>query len=256
MRLRGVVMLGALVVGASACGDAVAPAAHAAADLEFAAPAVRRGGPESEHYKSWDRPVSEAEAARLMGVAVTKGGAGDASLEGEEERLLPLIFETYVTGEYVEDRLYFRYGLLGAGTGYTMTPFVEITAADGSSKHNAVAMGRTEEAPFYFVFAPSVEEMVPAGAGCGTDAWIGVRYEVRSLKPPIMGGGASKTEQSRSTIARQARCTTPGSGGGGVTIGVDEGFQICYYELWVDGNGNVVDVFFIGCRSYSGSNAY
>lgn len=256
MRLRGVVMLGALVVGASACGDAVAPAAHAASDLEFSAPTIRNGTATSDFHGAWDRPVTAEERQALLGESSAKAGGGTTASLEDDSFVLPMIISTFLAGEYVEDMVRIEYGMLGGGTGYTMTPFFQTTDASGAVIYSGKGMGRTEEAQAWFPFAVNEKEMVPIGKWCGTDTWATVRFEARSIRPPILGGGIAKTEQSDSEIIRQAECTAPGSGGGGSTVSVDNGFTVCFYEIWVDSYGNVVDVFFIGCRSYSGSNAY
>ena len=257
MRLRGVVMLGALVVGASACGDSVAPAAHAAADLEFAAPAVKGPMPQAPSYRTWDDPVTEADIARLRGEVKAKGIDMASLEEGGDEVLLPWILSPYVLGEVMDRALRVQSGFWGFGTGYTTSARIRVLDETGRVIMQETGLERSEDAPMYWYMRPHVEQTFILPVSCGAEAWTRTNIEVRVALPGFPDMPVSRAQDTREVVTYQQRCTIPGGGpgsGSGTTYTVNTGLYICYWEVWTDLDGNIVDAFLLGCTPISGYN--
>lgn len=257
MRLRGVVLLGALVVGAGACGDSVAPAAPAVADLEFAVPAVKGQMPQAPGTRVWDDPVTEADLARLRGEAVAKGIPMASLEEGGDEALLPWILSPYLVGEFDGQTLRVQGGFWGFGTGYTMAGHIRVLDETGRQIQEGSALNRSEDAPMYWYMRPHIESPFPVPTVCGAEAWTHLSIEVRLAPPFIPEMPVARAQDSRDITTYQQRCTIPGTGPGGgsrTTYSERTTYYICYYEVWTDLDGNIVDVFLIGCTPLGSYN--
>ncbi len=99
MRVRDVLVLGALTIGAMACGDSLAPEAREGKDLAFVLPAAEGELPSARSYSTWNEPVSESEIAKVRATqqAATLDGSGDG------DAILPVIFSRYAVGEFVDN---------------------------------------------------------------------------------------------------------------------------------------------------------
>lgn len=242
MRLRGWIGLGALVMGAVACGESVGPPAVQGGDLEFTAPAVKEATSESR-MRTWDEPATPEELARAN--AVNEGTLAD----GEE--VLPAIFSQYVLGEWDGNRFRMQYGMFGFGTAYDMSASVRFTDVNGTSRV-VHADGRKEEAPIYWYMRPHAEQWFTVDAFCGTDATMNAQFTAYS-RVPLLGTELSKAYQTASGISAQARCQIPSTPPTGGTTYTSNGFRVflCFYELWTDLDGDVIGIFFFGCTEVS-----
>lgn len=255
MRLRGMLVLGALTIGAMACGDALAPPAGGAKDLEFVLPAAQGALPGATRYRTWDEPVTEAELAKLpqaqrpnLTIDATGGGTGGGA------QVLPVIFSKYAAGAFDEDDFTIQYGMFGFGSGYTMTPSVRITGPQGNTLLQQQGTGRTEDAPIYWYMRPHVEEAFRIPTSCGATAELKVLFEVRVGLPGIP---FVRTQESNQGIVYQRACpapvtSSPLGGGGSLPLTTYDGLYICYYEVWVDLDGAIVDVIFLRCDQIRG----
>lgn len=246
MRLRGLMVLGALAMGAAGCGESVGPPAEGR-DLEFVAP-VTRSGVDPSLQRSWDEPITDAERQRL-----------DARLAAEtvDEVLPALLFSKYVTGEWNQNSLTMSYGMLGAGTGYTMSPKADFRARDGRLLESRNGLGRSEDQPIYWYMRPASSETVTIADACGVTAVVNVTFEVRSTGFSLGEPRTYRNVDIAQTNTDQPNCSQPGGGSGGGSSGttyVNDGTRIwlCYYEVWMDLDGDVIDVFFFGCSEVGG----
>ena len=246
MRLRGWMGLGALVMGAVACGgESVGPPAVQSGDLVFDVPAAKPRAIE-QPYRTWDEPATPEELARAK--AVNEG------VLAEGEAAVPWIFDSYVLGEWDYDRFRMQAGMFAVGTGYDIRADVQFTDVNGRAKLGE-PLTRSEEGPLYTYMRPHAERWYTPGAACGTDAVMNARF-VAFSKLPVLGAEVAKAEQTQSGVSAQARCQSPSTttGGGGVTYKTD-GYRVflCFYEVWTDIDGDVIDVFFFGCTEVSGT---
>lgn len=245
MRLRGWMGLGALVMGAVACGDSVGPPAVQGRDLEFTAPAVK-SQPLEQTSRAWDDPVTPEEEARARAMHEAMLADGEAAV--------PWIFDSYVLGEWDRERFRMQLGMFALGTSYEMTGAVQFTDVNGRQTPGETVR-RTEDGPLYTYMRPHVEQWYSPGSACGTDAAMHARFTAYS-KLPILGSELARAEQTKSGISVQARCQAPSTttGGGGVTY-TSNGFKtwLCFYEVWTDFDGDVIAVFFFGCTEVSGT---
>ena len=248
MRVREMLVLGALTIGAMACGDSLAPPASEGRDLEFVLPAAKGELPTAQGYRTWDEPVTAAEIAKVEGMR-------QASLvDGDGNEIVPLILSTYAIGEFNDYVFRIQYGMWGFGSGYTMTPHVRIVGQSGDVLIDQLGLGRSEDAPIYWYMRPHVEESFNIPTSCGAVAQVKVQFEVRVGLP---FASFAKTQSMADKTTYQARCPTlgpspEGGGGGSGTIERIVYGTICYFEVWVNQYGVVVDVFLIACYELSG----
>lgn len=255
MRLREMLVLGALTFGAMACGDSLAPPASEGRDLEFALPAVQGPMPGATRYRTWDEPVSDAEIAKLpkeQRPNSTLDAAGGEGGEGDELR--PLILSKYAIGEFVEDQYRYQFGMFGFGSGYSMTPSVRIVGPAGNAIDQQQRAGRSEDAPVVWYMRPHVEDGFQVGTSCGAMAELSVLFEVRLA---VKGVNYVREQATERTNTYQRTCplpvtSSPLDGAGSLPVTTYDGVYICYYEVWVDGWGRIVDVYFIRCDQISG----
>lgn len=255
MRLRGMLVLGALTIGAMACGDALAPPAGGAKDLEFVLPAAQGALPGATRYRTWDEPVTEAELAKLPQAqrpnltidATGGGGGGDAPM-------YPLIFSKYAAGEFDEDQYRYQFGMIGFGTGYSMTPTVRVVGPAGNVIQDGQRNGRSEDLLVPLHMHPHVEDGFQISTSCGATAELRVLFEVRVV---WRGSLFAREQAMEKNNAVQRACpppvtSSPLGGGGSIPVTTYDGLYICYYEVWVDLDGVIVDVIFLRCDQIRG----
>lgn len=251
MRVRDVLVLGALTIGAMACGDSLAPEAREGKDLAFVLPAAEGELPSARSYRTWNEPVSESEIAKVRATQqpATLDGSGDG------DAFLPVIFSRYAVGEFVDNFYRIQYGMFGFGSGYTMSPHVRILGDAGEVLLNQFGSGLSEDAPIYWYMRPHVAESFLLPTSCGAIAQLKVKFEVRVGLPFASLAQAGAIEDKTTYQMRcPVRPTDQGGGGGGPGPGEPViGLTICYYELWIDGYGQIIDVYLLGCRAFTGT---
>lgn len=263
MRMRRWVVVGALAAsaGAGACADALAPdAAAVGRDLDVFVPSVLVS-PEGA-------PVDEVGALRP--VRVTEGTApiselkrAFADLSGfetvnpetaptDETAALPIIASSFLTMSINGTRLVVEYGFFGGGWGYEMGFGGAVWGAEGNLLRPLDQSSRAEHVPIWWYMRPTRKEEFHIPAPCGATAEGVAKFTVYNGFPGVR---AMQVQDSRRAHAQQAVCEPPSSGSGApdpTPFQTNDGLQICYYEVWVDGNGAVVDVFLVRCESLGG----
>lgn len=232
---------GMMCVATLACGDEgplEGPTVRAVArDLEFVLPGVR---PDSRVFS---RSGGDSTAARETTVP-----EGHASLEGEKEVIIPKIFSTSISSWFDDATLHFAYGLHGYGNGYSITP-------------NGMLMRATDQS----VILPSLgggaglDWLVPTyiwgnyresrlvGVSCGLLANFSPRFEVRVSLVGMKYLPNMMEYATGSSAAQQPACpSTVGFSGNGVITTTTQ-YKICYWDIWIDSYGNVVDILPLGC---------
>jgi len=239
--------LGALVMGAVGCGDAVGPQGSGGRDLEFVAPSASSGIP-APRQRHWNSPITDEDRS-LAEAAV-------AAMDATAGVLPALLFSKFVHGEWRLNDLWIQFGFFGMGTGYTVTPRVEIRGSDGRLLQLATVEPRSEEQGLYSVMRPTSEVVVPTSAFCGGQAAVTVTFEVRS-KGTFAGESVTLLNKDvAQAVILQQRCPDPITplGGGGAVLPSAGGTRLwlCQYEVWTDLDGDVIDVFFFGCTEVLG----
>ena len=272
MRVRERLVLGALMIGAMACGDSLAPPASEGRDLEFVLPVAKGELSGAVRYRTWDEPVSEREIAKARGVQQASmgdeiptggddGGGGTGGGGGGGEAYLPWIISVFATGSFQGNQVKIEYGLFGLGTGHTMTPAIRVLSESGEVLLNVIGTGRTEDAPSYYYMRPTVEELFLIPAWCGATGELKVKFEVRVSLPMLSAHSIGKAQAGKDQIFSQRPCELlpdepigGGSGGSGQAPSTNgNGLYICYFDYWVDVNGIIYDAVLIGCNRMSGS---
>ena len=238
MRARRLKCWGMLVVAATvACGDAVAPAASSR-DLEFTVPATAVAG-----AKFGQSLIESPYAGAEVGPSTVDGG-------GQE---LVALENWFVKGWFEGSTFLFEYGLIGYGTGYTMSVKLFIVGPDGRNIVNESFIGLSEDSPIPLTMRPTVRDQRGIGISCGATGTVGVRFEVRFalIIPEI---GISRTMRTGSDVSYQPNCAPPPppqQGGGGDPYD-DGGVWLCWYNVWYDSQGRIVDYEEISCTKLGG----
>ncbi len=240
-----------LVAGplASACGDdSLAPPDVAAEigtrDLDVWVPPLTRtvGAVES---KAIDWPADWTPGPEDGMVSIRGGGE---PVDGSA-----YIGSTYLTSGWDGDMLWYEYGMMGMGTGYSMVPTVRILKPDGTTLLQETTSGiKLTLNPIPVSFTPSMREEIRTGIFCGLTAnitvgyrsFIGIEFDAFPLAL-----SASKTARTSSS---QPGCPSPtGSGGTGGSGGGGGGYYItyCRYEAYFTAWGDLIAITFLGCTS-------
>ena len=227
MRARRLKWWGMLVVAATAaCGDAVAPAASSR-DLEFTVPATAVAGAQFEQ-RLIESPYAAVEV-------------GPSSVDGSPQEVVALE-DWFVKGWFEGSTFVFEYGLIGYGTGYTMSPKVIIVGPDGKVIINQAGLGRSEDSPIPLPMRPTVRERIDIGIWCGATATVGVLFEVR-FALLIREFGVMRNSRNASDVSDQPACPPPPAppppSGGGDPLD-DGGVWLCWYDVWYDSQGRIV----------------
>ena len=240
MRARRLKCWGMLVVAATvACGDAVAPAASSR-DLEFTVPATAVAG-----AKFGQSLIESPYAGAEVGPSTVDGG-------GEE---LVVLDDRFVKGWFEGSTFVFEYGLIGVGTGYTMSPKVVIVGPDGRVIINQSGLGRSEDSPIPLPMRPTVRERIDIGISCGATGTVGVVFQVRLalITPEIR---LIRSARTASDVSFQPACAPPPppappqQGGGGPYD--DSQVWLCWYDVWYDSQGRIVAYEEISCTKLGG----
>ena len=235
MRLRGVVLF-ALAAGTLACGDALTPPEGRVRDLDFVMPSVIER-PTVGQVRMWDDPATTP--------AVIDG------VETDEEALLPIIWSHSVTALFDADMLKIEYGMSGAGTGYTMSPKITVWSSSGAKLMEQDGAGRSEDAGTYLPMRPHANETFYVPSACGAKARVALTFVARVSLATI---SFMQRMESEEAFGWQPACPVRSGGGGSTSdAGSTAGLIICYYEVWVDSAGYVVDVFLIRCEPLGGA---
>ena len=286
MRVREMLVLGALTFSAMACGDSLAPEAGEGRDLDFVLPTVTRELPDSARYRAWDEPLSASDIAKVRGLQqanavegspdVDGGGTGGTSgggtgtegggtgtEGGSGERLVPVISSHFAIGYFDGDVVKMQYGFFGAGTGYMITPTLKVYGANGVVLPIENSAGPSEDAPIYWYMHPKFESQILVPSWCGAVAQLRVKFEVRVALPMLAERSVGKTQAGDDPIFAQAKCTPepdlPADGGGGgvgseakdPAAGGDE-YYLCFFEVWTNQDGIVIEKKLIGCTRVGG----
>jgi hypothetical protein len=212
-------------------------------DLEFRLPAVRGEHPIFARDTA-DRALT---VRRDVTADLTEGTSKTSDTSG------PLIWTTSLSSAFNGSRYEMEYGMTGFGTGYSMRPLLDIVTFAGERIIASAGPGRSENAPIPWRFMPSVTDHVLLHTDCGMISNLLVVYEARldiKTVPPT-----SEQDQRRSTAhAPQCPITSTDGGGGGGSDVTYFTITVCSYEAWYDSDGNLIDVLFLGCYSYSVGN--
>lgn len=282
MRVREMLVLGALTFGAMACGDSLAPEAGEGRDLDFVLPTVTGELPDSARYRTWDEPVTASDIAKARGVRQANavegspdddgggpvggdgGGTGGTSGGGGGAMILPIIRSTYAIGYFEGDVARIEYGMSAFGTGHTMTASLKVYGENGTVILNENGTGRKEDAPIYSPMRPSVRERFLVPSWCGATAQLRVKFEVRVALAMLAAHELAMTQANEENIFAQAKCAprpdAPTDGGNGGGIGDREsspapggsGSWLCFFVEWIDQDGFVIEKQLIGCKYIGG----
>lgn len=235
----------AVIPLAGACDEAPSAPGGASRDLEFVLPALK-GTPATISQTAWMRPADEALPSRF---ALAVGGPEEPDDGGtpEEPGEFALIFSKYVTSSFESDEFSYEYGLSGFGTSYSMRPTYRIFRKDGSTVVTGNGAGREEslyQVPL--MMRPSASERIRVGMTCGASGSATVSFTVR-IDTDLRFSWHSQANDNASSGSSQVACTSTGGGGGGIPPQNGSVVEICYYEVWVDRYGNIVEMIPLGC---------
>lgn len=250
MRLRGAVVVAiAAMAGLLACSDSLAPRAASEGDLEFSVPVRANADAMGSSFRARRLPVSELEIAQmgrevpgLLREADESGGTGD-------EAVVPFIWSKYLTAGFVGSEFEFKYGFVGFGTGYVMSGRVRIVNDSGRVLRDAQLERVEENLPFLLYMHPDAEGRFAVAVACGASGEMNVHFDVYAA---VAGVRYAQAQQYIMRAYTQAACPTPppppsDGGGGPIVTETNDGLWICYYEVWMDMDGNIIDVFALGC---------
>lgn len=226
-----------------ACGDSLAapPGGEVGArDLDFVLPELKGMRAKTE--------VLEAQTP-LEPPALPEGFS--AARSGGESAY---IRETYVTAGFSGTDLWFEYGMSGYGTAWAMTPKFNIQEPGRGILIDTYGRGMAANYYVPMPFSASNREEFRTSTACGLVANVSVAFKV-SLGVKVEPIDASLSVQmSGYTSTSQPGCPpiNGGGGGGADDPGTKTGVKICYWEIWVDMDGYIVDIVFRGCYSAGG----
>lgn len=242
--------LGLLCLAGAACADGAPPLATAAGlhDLDFTLPAIRG-----------ELPVLDREIGEWEGASSDPTAAMPSLLE---DTMKPLIWSTVVTSWFRDNYYVLNYGLTGFGNYYVMRPNVQVMTDAGHALALNVSSGRSEEMGIPYYMKPFHTDRIWVDRDCGMRGNAIVSFEVG-----LWGGflGNWREHQIGSTSVDAPSChlerwtilpdgENGGAGGSGGAIGDSSGGQlyICYWDVWTDAHGRVVDALFLGCHQLPG----
>lgn len=267
MRMRRWVVVGALAAsaGAGACADALAPdAAAVERDLDVFVPSVLvspEGAPVDEvgalrPVRSTSGTVPFREGDPIPAHSVGFDGVGDPEpTQGDAPSdATALVLRPYLTLEFTERRLFAEYGFIGLGWGYDMSMIGDVWYEDGRHMRPLQGTGRAEHLPFPWYLRPTKRDEFHVSSRCGATAEATARFTAFVGFPGLK---VMQVQEARRTLGQQEVCPSPETGSGApdpVPTTTNDGFQICYYEVWADQNGVIVEVFLIRCESLGGGS--
>ncbi|MDH5234769.1 MAG: hypothetical protein OEW77_07385 [Gemmatimonadota bacterium] len=229
----------AVVAVVAACGDAVGPPGSAGAgrDLEFAVPV---GAMVLSHTQD-----TLSRAATPIGAASALDDAGGVWTT-------PRVDDYWLRAWFSGSVLVLEYGLRGVGTGYTISPSVSVVGANSQPIPISEVKGLEEDTGILMYFEPSGREQWDTRSTCGASASANANFTIRVSLPMLSKYAAwSLTEQSTAR-ANQAPCAPPPAPtAGGEEIRGDE-LYLCWYNVWVDSLGRVVEYEELYCEKIGG----
>ena len=203
-------------------------------DLDLVLPEVKRGTPRVRQTV-----LNSFTPARMT---IDPGDGGTAP----PEAVIPKLTSYYGTVSFDGGTLRWAYGAAGAGTGWSGKPEGTVHKPDGSVLMSGLGAGYSVDWLVYQAFKFDLVEEAFVPACVGLFANFSFLFEARVNAPFLKWMGSLREQGSTTGSAAQPRC--PPSAGGGVTTTPEKGgLKICYWEVWVDLDGNVVDVIFLGC---------
>lgn len=240
-----VVLAAGPMVGA--CGDdSLAPmdlsAEVGAKDLDvWVPPLVPATGMVESRAIEWPadwKLSSEASQAFSRG---SRGTSGESSA---------YIGDVFLTAGWNGDELWYEYGMMGIGTGYSMTPTVRILKPDGSELLSETGTGiKLTLSPIPVSFTPAMREVIRTGIWCGLTANISVEFRsFTGINVDAFNIGLSASRTQR-TATSQPGCapTPPGAGAPG---GGSGGYiTYCRYDAWYTSWGQLIAIEFLGCTT-------
>ncbi len=231
---------GLLCVAGMACGDepvvgARPDTARASADLEFVLPAVR-GTPTLVRRVEVDSARADRLEDRSEPMTAQVGDGGQ----------LAFITQYYLAAHFDGATLNTDYGVHGWGTGWTAKPSMTVTGPDGRTLITDYGGGAGGDFLVPSYVGGDYREFYSVGGLCGASANISGYHEVR-LAVIIGRFPVTKDWRSSSFGTQQPACTSSSPTGGGSTPSEGVRYTVCYYEVWIDLDGNVVDVIPLGC---------
>lgn len=233
---------GMMCVATLACGDEgplAGPAVRAVArDLEFVLPGVREDLVlTNETFEDGSHSLQEAATGEQPAIT--------------ETYTAPFIWTAEATGRFEEKDYHYSYGMTGWGSGYTMKPTLQVVADDNTPIPTIIGTGRSEDLFYPWRFRPTVVGSVPVGRSCGMRAQLHVDFEAR-LVAKILQTSREQTQRTSTAYAPICPSGSGGGGAGGSTGGTK--ITICTWEVWTDLDGNIYEVFLLGCHSYTVPN--
>jgi len=242
MRLRPMVL--GMAMAAMACGEAVGPPtiADGTGALEFHAAFPR--GVRPADRTTFSNDLSEWPGGLPLHPPMTVAADVDPST------LLPLIFSSYVAGEFIGRELWVDAGFYGVGTGFSQQATVRAVDAAGIVKEEA-GMRYEEAGLLWGPLHPHIREPFTVSRECGVSAEVPARFEART-EVPTLRGKFLRAQDSKTISVAQAVCPPPNGSGGPVLRRGGTRLYLCQYELWTDADGDVIDVNFYGCTEVSG----
>ncbi len=230
---------GMLCVAGMACADdpvvgARPDAARVSADLDFVLPMVREM---PSVLRGSDVGAGEADLAEIAGA--------DAMVQAEGS--YPFIWTTFLRLAFDSTRLKYEYGMTGFGSGYTMTPSLTVLTSSGDRSSVSAGPGRSEDLFYAWRFKPTMHGYADMSRDCGMVATMHVLFEARMAGRIV---NTSREQRSEQTSATAPPCPPAApTGTGGTPVGTTYYLTVCSYELWVDLDGNIVDLLFLGCST-------
>jgi hypothetical protein len=235
----------ASVVG---CGESLSPPVRGEVgmrDLELVLPAIR-----GEPAVATATPI-ETPQAWLDGLATPDGFANVGSTTTSEA----YIKGTYVTAGWDKDVLWYEYGMSGLGTGYEMIPWFNV-ARDGATLVERTGTGiRLNLGMIPSSFTPSMRETYRPGPTCGLTVNVKVVFKVFTGISTDLLDLSLAAQREGGAFSSQPACPPPPTKTAGTPTeepvpGGGTKITICYFEVWVDKYGQVVDYRLITCESY------
>ncbi len=261
MRLRELMAIGAVLLAGQGCGDSLGPPHDAVNDLVFSVAPARGVPSTTSRFRTWHRQPTPAELGMLPPGA--RGGAnltimqGDSAPEdapGTDDGTIPWIWAADLFLYWTGNELTAVSGLHAWGNGYEMTS--TISAFDAAGTNILPPRSRTQAENLYVngysKMLPYMAQTEVVPSPCGAVGHAHTKFTVFAR----FVGRSARAEQYREARETQEPCPRPAENGGGGVVTTEErdssGFQVCYYEVWVDSTGAVVDVVFLGCERIGG----
>lgn len=192
------------------------------------------------------------------------GESAAAYVQNAGENAVAFITDRGLVAWWKGDILNYYYWLVGYGTGYEMTSEIELLNSDGTEFRKVAGVSVRESVPIPTFLNPTLP---PAKyltrVSCGLTAnvrgrfrvWLGVDVPLKLSLEVLRESLYWTAQPGCAPVQPTPSPVDDGTTGGDLTpTQTSGGLKICYYSVYVDINGDIVDVTFLSCHALPNPN--